>query len=61
MADADDPGAAVIAGLKADLARWREELAAIEPGSGFDTQRNLISAWIKEGQRLLDRIETGGV
>jgi len=61
MAEANDPGAAVVAGLKSDLARWREQLGAIEPGSGFDTQRNLISAWIKEGQRLLDRMETGRV
>ena len=52
-------GREIVEGLKADLARWRQELEAIEPGSGFDTQKQLISAWIKEGQRLLDRIETG--
>ena len=45
------------AGLLNDLARWREELAAIPAGSGFDTQRTMISAWIEEGQRLLDRLE----
>jgi hypothetical protein len=32
-------------------------LAAIAAGRGFDVQRILISAWIKEGERLLDRIE----
>jgi hypothetical protein len=50
-------GATIVAGLKEDLAKWRERLAAIDAGGGFDVQRNLISAWIKEGQRLLDRIE----
>ncbi len=46
-----------MAGLKEDLAKWREQLAEIDAGGGFDVQRNLISAWIKEGQRLLDRVE----
>ena len=51
-------GPAVVAGLKEDLAKWRTRLAAIGAGQGFDTQGAMISAWIKEGQRLLDRIET---
>jgi hypothetical protein len=45
------------AGLLKDLARWRDELAKIPEGSGFDTQRTMILAWIKEGQRLLDRLD----
>ena len=45
------------AGLPRDLARWRDELAKIPEGSGFDTQRTMISAWIKEGQCLLDRLD----
>ena len=55
---ADTEGGAVVAGIKADLARWRDRLGAVEAGSGFDTQRSLLSSWIKEGERLLDRIET---
>ena len=57
MTEGEESGPAIVAGLKEDLARWREQLAAIAAGGGFDVQRNLISAWIKEGQRLLDRIE----
>lgn len=45
------------AGLQQDLARWRDALAEVPAGSGFDTQRTMISAWIKEGQRLLDRLD----
>lgn len=45
------------AGLQRDLARWRDELAEVPAGSGFDTQRSMISSWIKEGQRLLDRLD----
>ena len=52
-------GQARVAGLKQDLAKWREQLAGLEAGAGFDTQSSLISAWIKEGERLLDRIQTG--
>ena len=58
MSEEQGAGAALVAGLKEDLARWREQLAAIGAGTGFDVQSSLISAWIKEGQRLLDRIET---
>lgn len=55
---AQQAGAEIVDGLKADLAAWRERLEEVEPGGGFDTERNLISAWIKEGQRLLDRLST---
>ena len=44
------------AALQEDLTRWREALAAIPAGSGFDQQRSMLAAWMKEGQRLLDRI-----
>ena len=47
----------MVMGLKADLAKWRDQLAEVGAGAGFDTQGAMISAWIKEGQRLLDRIE----
>jgi hypothetical protein len=57
MAESGDEGRALVAGLKGDLAKWRERLAGTVPGGGFDVQRSLISAWIKEGQRLLDRLE----
>jgi hypothetical protein len=50
-------GEQVCAELQQDLARWRDRIAAVPPGSGFDQQRNLLAAWIKEGQRLLDRLE----
>jgi hypothetical protein len=50
-------GPEIVAGIRADLARWREALAELEAGGGFDTQRSMISAWIKEGERLLSRIE----
>lgn len=56
MADPED-GAAVLADIGETLARWRERLAAIPDGSGFDQPRSLLSAWIKEGQRLVDRID----
>ena len=56
MPGADNTGERICAGLKADLARWRDQLGAVEAGSGFDQQRSLLSAWIKEGERLLDRI-----
>lgn len=49
-------GEAVLAAVRTELARWREQLAAIPEGSGFDRQRSLLSAWIKEGQRLVDNI-----
>lgn len=55
--EGEDAGRALDAGLKADLAGWREQLGAIAAGGGFDVQRNLIPAWIKEGERLPDRIE----
>ena len=55
----EDQGPRLIGELQDDLARWRERLGAVEPGSGFDTQRNLLSAWIKEGQRLVDRLQSG--
>ena len=54
-----DEGQTLLADLQSDLARWRERIGAMEPGSGFDTQRNLLSAWIKEGQRLVDRLASG--
>lgn len=54
MAEAGDD---VLAGIREDLAKWRERLAAVPPGSGFDQQRSLLSAWIKEGQRLVDRLD----
>ena len=57
MADMQGDGQAIVSGLKDDLAKWRDQLAATVPGGGFDVQRNLISAWIKEGQRLLDRLD----
>ena len=57
MTEGAQNGPAIVAGLKEDLAEWRDQLAGIEAGGVFDVQRNLISAWIKEGQRLLDRIE----
>ncbi len=55
MADAGE-GEAVLGAIRTELARWREQLAAIPDGSGFDQQRSLLSAWIKEGQRLVDNI-----
>ncbi len=42
--------------LQRDLARWRRELEAIPAGGGFDQQRSMLAAWMKEGQRLLDRL-----
>jgi hypothetical protein len=58
VADSKD-GQALVAGLKQDLAKWRAQLAGLDSGAGFNTQSSLISAWIKEGERLLDRIQTG--
>ena len=52
-------GPQLIGELQNDLARWRDRLGAVQPGTGFDTQRSLLSAWIKEGQRLLDRLQAG--
>ena len=49
-------GEAVVTAIGAELSRWREQLATIPDGSGFDRQRSLLSAWIKEGQRLVDNI-----
>ena len=53
----DEERRAIVTQIKVDLARWRRRLDGIDPGSGFDKQRDLIFAWIKEGQRLLDGIE----
>jgi hypothetical protein len=47
----------ILAGLGSDVAKWREQLASMPDGAGFDTQATMISAWLKEGQRLLDRLE----
>ncbi len=55
---ADTPGGELVSGMKQDLARWRDALAGLEAGAGFDQQKTMLSAWIKEGQRLLDRIES---
>ncbi len=52
-----DTGDDVVAGIREDLAKWRERLAAIPDGSGFDQQRSMLNAWIKEGQRLVDRLD----
>lgn len=57
MADSSRSSAELVSGMKNDLARWRDALGAVEPGGGFDQQKSMLSAWIKEGQRLLDRIE----
>ena len=57
MADPNSSSAGIVSGMKTDLARWRDALGALEPGGGFDQQKSMLSAWIKEGQRLLDRIE----
>lgn len=54
MAESGDD---VLAGLREDLAKWRDRLAALPPASGFDQQRSLLYAWIKEGQRLVDRLD----
>lgn len=50
-------GEAVKAEIGAALARWRDRLAEIPDGSGFDQPRSLLSAWIKEGRRLLDSLD----
>lgn len=47
----------ILAGLGSDVAKWREQIASMPDGAGFDTQATMISAWLKEGQRLLDRLE----
>ena len=52
-----EKGEDILRGIGEDLARWRERLAALPDGSGFDQQRSMLSAWIKEGQRLVDRLD----
>jgi hypothetical protein len=43
--------------MEAGLARLREQLGEVASGDGFDTQSTMVAAWLKEGQRLYDRIK----